>query len=250
MKTPFIVSILLFCIALTSCNTSEYMENPQEKIPFEENVPYSFDKITNPAVWAKFNSLKEMQDACQIPENWLKKMSTKNLVETCMNYPLYGLYMAYNNEADGVKVLMSGFNGFKELSDRSDAAPELLNYYEQFTVVDTKSGVKELNEHISPLRLGYIELILASDITSELYNESNCNRLEELYQNTMQSKVQNPDIYSIQSVKKSLLLGSKIKLLKYPLNHNDSVLLRNFIENGGNVSDPNMYSEISNIIIK
>lgn len=70
--------------------------------------------------------------------NMVKKISTENLVRTCINYPLYGIYLAYNNELDGINVIMSGFNGFQESIKREDAAKEILNYYE-----NTIEGVVE-----------------------------------------------------------------------------------------------------------
>lgn len=54
---------------------------------------YSFDSITDPAVWRTFQSLEEQQAACQIPEEMLKSMTTEDLVTTCMNYPLYGILL-------------------------------------------------------------------------------------------------------------------------------------------------------------
>lgn len=245
MKTPFIVSILLFCIALTSCNTSEYMENPQEEIPFEENVPYSFDKITNPAVWAKFNSLKEMQDACQMPENWLKNISTENLVKTCMNYPLYGMYMAYNNEMQGVKITMDGFNGFQELMKRKDAAEKLLDFYEQF---GTHTKASDTGHDI--LRLGFIELVLSSGNIPHIFNEESCVRARELMNEKYQMKLKDKDIYSIHSVKNSLVLGAKIQLESSSVSSADSSILFNFIEQGGNVADTKTYTTVSNLIAR
>ncbi|MBE6226669.1 MAG: hypothetical protein E7121_06230 [Bacteroidales bacterium] len=248
MKKVFLVIIFGFSV-MTSCNVvNEDISNIEKISPFIENEPYSFNKVTEPSVWTGFSSLKEMQDACQIPENWLDRISTKNLVETCMNYPLYGLYMAYNNELDGIKVLMDGFNGFTELKHREDAAEELLNYYENIMFIKTKSGERILKEQVKPLRLGYLELILVSNQVPNLYNERNIDRLETLMRAGLQMKIQCPEIFSMQTVKKTLLIGAKLKLERYPIDQADSVMLNDFISNGGNVSDPIIYTKVANII--
>lgn len=153
----FMVVFLSFILA--SCNKDASIDKVDETCEFKENVPYSFELVTKPSVWATFKSLKEMQDACQIPENWLDKISTKNLIETCMNYPLYGMYMAYNNEMDGIKEIMCNFNGFQELKKRGDAAEKLLDYYDNVSVA-TKSNGGNL-DILNPIHIGYLELILA-----------------------------------------------------------------------------------------
>ncbi len=244
-----IIILLVFTCTLSSCNKkNDGIDKIQEELQSVENVPFSFDKVADPSIWASFGSLKERQDACQMPENLLKTISTKNLVETCMNYPLYGMYLAYNNEMEGIKIIMDGFNGFAELEKREDAAIELLNYYEKITAVYTNFWTNNSYEQVRPLHLGYLELILASDKIPSLYNDVNYKRLEELMQSNLHIKIKNPETFSILSVSKSLLLGAKIKLEKYPLNSNDSIMLNNFLESGGFVSDPTVYTKISDII--
>jgi len=53
-----------------------------------------------------------MQSACQIPDDVLPNLSTEELVQICMDYPLFGNFSAYNDELVGIKKVMDGFNGF------------------------------------------------------------------------------------------------------------------------------------------
>lgn len=48
----------------------------------------------------------------------------------------------------------------------------------------------------------------------------------------MQLKIMNPEKFSIVAIRKSLLLGAKIKVQKYSVNSDDLDVLRSFI-NGG-----------------
>lgn len=240
---------LLIIVSISSCNIDrKILYTHTEQIPFENNKPFSFEKVTDPIVWRQFQSLKEMQDACQMPEIWLKKISTENLVRTCINYPLYGIYLAYNNELDGINVIMSGFNGFQELIKREDAAKEILNYYENTIISCTKSHETVLSKVINPLRLGYIELIIASNGIPNLYHESHIKRLEDVARNALILKIQEPNVYSLNTIKYSLLIGARAKLKSDTLSFSDQALLKKFIDNGGITESLHTITKISNIL--
>lgn len=134
------------------------------------------------------------------------------------------------------------------MKNRSDAAVELLDYYEGLSVVNTKSGEIELSEIVKPLHLGYVELVLASDVIPQLYDDVNYKRLEKISQSILQLKIQRSEDFSIQTISKSLLLAAKVKLQKHQINPNDSEFLRNFIETGGMASDPDIYTKVSKIV--
>ena len=110
MKRVIFLLLIGGVLLAVSCNTQKTLNDVQVQIPFEENVPYSFEKITEPSVWITFNTLAEMKNACQMPENWLKRISTDNLILTCMDYPLLLNYSAYSNPMDGIKDVVEGFN--------------------------------------------------------------------------------------------------------------------------------------------
>ncbi|MGE4413182.1 MAG: hypothetical protein AB7E45_05815, partial [Candidatus Caldatribacteriota bacterium] len=59
--------------------------------------------------------------------------------------------------------------------------------------------------------------------------------------------IDNPQTYSMFSIRKSLLLGAKVMLLKDNSNYQDHLLLKEFISNGGNIQSKN-YERLSKII--
>ena len=67
----------------------------------------------------------------QIPEDQLVSMSTQDLVITCMNYPAWLYFTAFNNPQDGIDINIHNFNGLQELMKRADAPVELLSVYKQ-----------------------------------------------------------------------------------------------------------------------
>jgi hypothetical protein len=242
-----------FCafLILYSCELkNETNPSGDIKEPLVDQV-YSFKKLSSPEIWKTFNSLEEMQKATQIPEQLLKVMSTENLVKTCLNYPLFFIYTAYNNEMEGIKVIMNSFNGFTELKKRPDAAHELIKLYSSLEIpisgrysVDTKSG---LSGNITLLHLGYLELVLSSEEISNSISNQDLNELHDIVLDKYQIKIDNPQTYSMFSIRKSLLLGAKVMLLKDNSNYQDHLLLKEFISNGGNIQSKN-YERLSKII--
>ena len=94
--------------------------------------------------WKKFQSNKEMVDACQIPEHVLQNISTNDLMILCLQYPLLFDVFAFNNKNDGLKILFADFNGIRVFCQRKDALSNLQEKY-----------IEELNFFPSKLDTGY-----------------------------------------------------------------------------------------------
>jgi hypothetical protein len=94
----------------------------------QTNDAYNFDLVTNMSDWRDI-PYPEKVERIQIPEKILKQMSTEGLVETCLNYPLFIVTLAYNYPQHGFNQIVAEFNGFSELFNREDAASILLKKY-------------------------------------------------------------------------------------------------------------------------
>ena len=214
--------VLLFSLGLIFCACNEsFNVEPDATLLQKEmkgvssvEICHYFDSITNPAVWKTFNTLEEMQEACQIPVDVLEKMSTKELAQICLSYPLAGNYLAYNDELRGVSAVIDGFNGFSELFRREDAADELLTLYEQMDL-DAMAAMAKKNVNTSKvtyynstIRLGYLELILASGRLKALYEPSNISRLNVIKKYQYEKKLRNPGLFGRKSLKRSFILES------------------------------------------
>jgi hypothetical protein len=64
--------------------------------------------------WKKFQSSEEMVNACQIPDAVLSSLSTEELTELCLQYPLIEYVFAFDNLNSGFDKLFSDFNGIRE----------------------------------------------------------------------------------------------------------------------------------------
>jgi hypothetical protein len=63
-------------------------------------------------------------------------MSTIDLVETCLNYPLFPDIWAFNSYQKGIDIAIKSFNGFQELLSRKDAGKNLINQYVKINLED------------------------------------------------------------------------------------------------------------------
>lgn len=80
------------------------------RVNFAQGIdsPYIFPiTATNPK-WKTFKSRSEMAEVLQIPPQQLKGMSTRALVSTCMNFPMFKDLYFFNH-------VQIGFNNLKPL---------------------------------------------------------------------------------------------------------------------------------------
>ena len=226
MKTKINLILLLLLLVLSAGMAAQSLIN----------VPYDYPVKPGSEQWAAFTSGQQMVDACQIPSDILSKLSTKALAETCLNYPLYFEYTAYNSERDGINKVISGFNGLQELAKRSDGASALLGLYEKVSVVPN-SLLKKSSEDQDLLRVGYLELLLSNN----LFFEGLTNKYE--------TKVNAKGTYSMFSIQKSLLLGAKIIQKTDTLSRSSlrQATISRFIDLYER-SDPQLFTDISRIL--
>ena len=207
----FIFGIALL-LTLVACNEELQIDPKQSttgnKTRAFTSQTFSFDSVTKPEIWKTFQTLEEMQSACQIPDDVLSNLSTEELVQICMDYPLFGNYLAYDNETFGIKKVMAGFNGFTELKKRTDAAEKLLDRYANVNVMALNED-RENAEIYPNLKLGYLEMILCSGEIESLYQGEALQRLENLQAQKLTEK-QLTNSNSASSLKHSQLLKQKI----------------------------------------
>lgn len=187
-KFIYIIALLFLLVA---CNEELQIDTKQPTIDNKTRAftsqTFSFDSVTKPEIWKTFQTLEEMQSACQIPDDVLPNLSTEELVQICMDYPLFGNFSAYNDELVGIKKVMDGFNGFTELKKRIDAAEKLLDLYENVNVATLNSD-KENIETYPNIKLGYLELILSSGEFESLYQGNLLQRLNILHEKKFNEK--------------------------------------------------------------
>jgi len=84
--------------------------------------------------WRQFKSMKEMYQACQIPDNIMKQLDTESLVNICLNFPAPPVFLLYNTPQQAFMEYYNNFNGIQELFVRKDAGHYLLNKYAKMSL--------------------------------------------------------------------------------------------------------------------
>ena len=79
--------------------------------------------------WKNLQSNEEKVSACQIPEDILLTLSTEDLTDLCLRYPLLSDFLAFDNLNIGLDKLFNDFNGIRELYSREDAVIYLIRRY-------------------------------------------------------------------------------------------------------------------------
>jgi hypothetical protein len=105
-----------------------------------KNIVWDYPIKPGTEEWATFKSGQEMIEACQIPENVLENLSTSDLAYLCLNYPLLGDMLFFDNYQEGFEKMSASFNGFPELFKREDAGTELLKLYQEFDLDSFKNS--------------------------------------------------------------------------------------------------------------
>ena len=242
------INYLTLLALMCSCSDEVLNESKQQAILGTPNETFSFDSITAPNVWSQYQSLEEMLEACQIPEDKLKSMSTDELIEVCMSHPLHFIYSAYNNELRGADVIIRNFNGFSELARRTDAAGKLLNFYDEIFSESVQQDPSFIGRSdIS--HIGFIELYIASKALPSLYEDDNLIKLEKISDKILSQKIETKraDLFSVRH---SFLINAQIKLAKSCISKDDATILKNFLKVGGNLNNPEDYTKISKILNK
>lgn len=103
-------------------------------LPEGEIYEYPITPRKTPEKWKEFTSHGQMLDACQIPEDILDTMTTRQLLLTCVDYPLANDALAYADlNTDPFEFVIGKHNGLKELFKRPDFSSEFAALYKYYT---------------------------------------------------------------------------------------------------------------------
>jgi len=198
--------------------------------------------------WRQFTTGRQMVEACQIPQNILEALSTKDLAVICFNYPLFLNFSAYNDERKGISNMIERFNGLKELSKRKDGTRELMNIYQNYPVL-AEFHDKSSEYYTAPIKLPFLELLLANDAFMQQLNEPMAIELEKMVLDKYVSMLENMHVYGIWNIRKTFLLGARAmehrnKFADLPVQQD---VIKRYIENYIR-ADPALLTEISKII--
>lgn len=146
--------------------------------------PNNWDYPVTPGTqeWKNFTTHSQMVEACMIPDDVLKTISSEELIDLCLKYPLLMDIFAYNSLSDGFDSFYSSFNGIQELINRKNVVNYLLHSYEesllQIESINNKSSKTKFDDI---MKVSFIEMMLGcNQLQTKLTSEEQNNVLAAL----------------------------------------------------------------------
>jgi len=233
-----ILIILKICIISCAIVAQEVERNEVWDYPVKPGMPE----------WADFTTGKQKWDACQIPDNIMEALNTKDLVKICLNFPMFLDFAFVEDERSGAAFAIKRFNGLGELSKRKDGVMELINAYREYPVF-TQHPEKSSKDYFTPYRLPWIELLLADEAFIKQLNEQEAATLEQIVVEKYEQKVENVHVYGVWNICKTFLLYA-VYVLNYSMDSKtpqQQETIKRFIENYM-FANETLLSEMSKII--
>ncbi|HAQ20784.1 MAG TPA: hypothetical protein DCR40_16360 [Prolixibacteraceae bacterium] len=146
---------------------------------FAQNEKVTWDYPIKPGSkeWLAVSDFSKRLELLNIPAPLLKKMSTEELVKSCLNYPEYRLIFTRNDLQSGYNFIRSSFNGFVELESRPDAGKELVKVYAGYKPDGFDLNATDLEIGNFICKITYIEILMAQ---TEILNKLNPADSKEL----------------------------------------------------------------------
>ena len=228
--------ITMFCVCIV-CNAQ-----------ISDNVKWDYPVKPGSQEWDSFTSGLQMREACQIPEEILKGLSTKDLLELCLNYPMWLDYTASNDERTGISFMINRFNGLDELIKRKEGVFELINAYKEYPVL-TQIQEPSSKDYYTPYKLPFIELLLADDAFIKQLNEQESVELGRIVVEKYERKLENMHVYSLYNISKTFLLCA-VNISNHSMNTKtpqQQNTIKRYIDNYRN-ADETLLTDISKVI--
>jgi hypothetical protein len=234
-------------LSLVTCVLSAQVVTDEKNVPDKKTV-WDYPVKPGSEEWATFTSGQQMQEACQIPKEILRTLNTKELTEICMNYPLSKDYLAFNDEREGIAIMIKNFNGLAELGRRNDGAKELMRIYKDFPVFAHTIQVTPQNYDIV-YKLPFLEVLLSDDTFIHQLSSEELTELRNIVRSKYSNKANNSNVYSLYNVKRTFLLGAVVidRQKDKTISVKQQDVVRRFIEKY-KTADATLLTEFSKLI--
>ena len=104
----------------------------------DENGNYHFPITQYDEEWKHLSCTDEMRQVTQIPDSILKSISTPELIDLIIEYPLLCDIKAYESIYEGYQHVKENFNGIQELLSRSNAYYNLIQKYKMLNIPEKR----------------------------------------------------------------------------------------------------------------
>ncbi len=160
--------------------------------------------------WNNLKTEKERIEAMQIPIDILNKMSTDDIINTCIKFPLFGYYSAFNSPQEGFNIMFMRFNIFSQLCKKKDLGRKFISIYKNAGLDGWVDKKKHFDDKYWTLKLNYMEYLMGQDEILMNMTEKEKKELSILVMKKCRQKQLNESFNSISGISSSLFLLTKI----------------------------------------
>lgn len=230
-KYIYLILLLLFCNF--GCTDSKICDNvtalpnsvAMSRSSDTSQRLFKFPIKPGSAQWMSFETHQQKIDACRIPDNLLPLLSTEELVEICMEYPLLIDAYAYNNIVEGMQQVASAFNGFQELFKRKDNCICLFDYLRSNDLRQKNTfGLDEINLAKKTIYYALAEVLLSFDRIIQNADDDQKKHIALFSCDLMESQEQKPSVYGLSSIGASAYLAGSVIAKKKSVTRSGNVL--------------------------
>ena len=176
-----------------------------------QSTPYKYPIIPGTASWDSLHGFSEMRAACQVPESILRDLTTEALIQTCLDYPLFLSFTAYDDSLGGMARVISGFNGMQELLTRKDAGSIIIKLYTQLDPRNCDPTWPPLQQGDYTLRLRGLELLIGHNSILSNLSKDQRRQLLALSIDRARAKL-DTRTFGFADVESSALLSARLML--------------------------------------
>lgn len=176
----------------------------------QEEVSWDFSVTPGTNEWNSLKTEKQRINVMQIPEVVLNKMSSKALIDACINFPLFGYYSAFNTPQEGFNIMFSRFNIFNKICEKDSIGHYLIKIYKDAGMDGWETMSNKFNNEFWTLKLEYVEYLIAQkEVISKLSHQEKVDLLNIAKAKLIQKK-SHKSFNSIPGISPSLLIMSSI----------------------------------------
>ena len=205
-----IYSLITLCLLAAACQQQFVPGSPTDGQPSNigktvfysaDDEPLTFLPSVDSSAWTALRSLDERFDACSVPDDLLRRMTTDALVGSAVNYPLNYLIYVYNDPMSAVELIFENSPLHRELAARNDAPAELVQLFSEASMkIGQETLLTNETKQLSYTDEIFLEYLISHDNFSKKLDTETTSILREAVDAKARDRLANPDIYSISSI--------------------------------------------------
>lgn len=193
---------------------------------FAQNEKVTWDYPIKPGSkeWLEVSDYSKRLELLNIPAPLLKKISTEELVKSCLNYPEFQLVFTRNDLQSGYNFIRSSYNGFVELETRTDAGKELMKVYAGYKPDGFALNQPDVEIGRFMSRFTFIELLLAQTDIQDKLNPGDSKELMAICSQKYKVKKERQKYYAGIGLQTTALIMARQqdkKLINTKMKHGD-----------------------------